>query len=145
MAEINKEPNPKEMVRLITREADDFLSEYGGDLGDGGLHDDAVRLIAKAWGLPATDLETSLAALREERECAAAAAETEGGEQPDLAFDLPAPHQLIATLWGLFGTAVRLERYEDRVKILDMAIYLMDCLGLDDAIPDACLARAKAE
>ena len=144
MAEINKTPKPQELIRLIIREAEEISAANNGDLGDEGLHNAAVRLIAEAWGLPATDLETSLAARRVERERAAAAVETENGGQSALTLDLPTPHQLIVTLWGLFGSAIRLERYEDRRKILDMAIYLMDCLGLDDAIPDA-LARAEAE
>lgn len=152
MAEINKDPAPQEMIRLIAREADDFIREYGGDLSDRQLHDDAIRLIAQAWSLPPTGLAACLTALREERERTPEAAgegawqevgETEGGEGGSASeFHLPAPHQLISLLWGFFGTAVLLNDRADRDKILEIAVYLMDCLGLDDAIPETCHACA---
>lgn len=151
MAEINKTPAPQEMIRLIAREADDFMQEFG-EQGDCNLHDEAIRLIAQAWNLPATNLDTCLAALREERERASEAVgdgvgqETgaqEGGIEGACAseFDLPVPNQLLSLLWGFFGTAVLLNGRADRNKILEIAVYLMDCLGLDDAIPEPCPDR----
>ena len=129
MPEINKDPRPEILLEQITNEAIFLASVAGSNPENTKLHEQNIRLIGEAWQLPEAQIQCWLDRI----EAARTAAQREDIEK-EADNGLPSGPQLIELLWGFFNTAVRLRSYENRDLILQMAVYLADCLGLEDCI-----------
>lgn len=129
MPEINKDPKPEILLEQITNEAIFLTCVAGNDPETTKFHEQNIRLIGEAWQLPKEQTQGWLDRI----EAARTAARREDFEK-EADHGLPSGPQLVELLWGFFNTAVRLGSYENRDQILQMAVYLADCLGLEDCI-----------
>lgn len=127
MPEINKDPKPEILLEQITREAVFLISDAGDDPESTKLHEQNIRLIGEAWRLPKEQTQSCLDRIEAARTTT---------QQEDADHGLPSGPQLLELLWGFFNTAIRLDSYENRDLIMQMAVYLTDCLGLEDCIAE---------
>ena len=113
------------------------LLSLGGTVADTRLHEDAVTLTGKAWGLPADATLGQLDLIL--REKVAVRAMEEGEEARHVLKEEEILHnatglEILALTRGLFETAVRLDSRQDRQTLFDLAGELELALNLDEWI-----------
>lgn len=128
MIMINKNPDPKAMLKHLGQDAINLLTMCSIDsAAEVKPLEIGIRLLGKAWNLPKEDVHAQLDGIAEERE--------------NLMFQIPEDElpedellnsydgaKIMELLWGLFNTAVRLD---DQDAILKLAKYMADYLDLD--------------
>lgn len=114
---------PEDLLRLVAGETQylmDILLENPEDQYEiVQLYQDGILLIGRAW-----DLDDEAAAARKDLRRTAP-------EEDEDDIWMQAEDQILDILWGLFNTAVRLNRPEDRQTICDLTREIMDFHGLD--------------
>ena len=137
MVKYERHPAPEKLLRQMTAETVNLLALGGPDKAqEAELPEAGVRLIAKAWGLPQEDLDSSLDLIRREKELVAGGSSEAALPDDELAepFDGGMTAEL---LWGLFETAVRLDDAEERKTIHRLALQMADALDFDDWIEES--------
>ena len=134
MVKYERHPAPEKMLLQMTTEAVNLLALGGPENTKAAeLPEAGVSLIAKAWGLPQGDLETSLVLIQRQKELMCSGASE--AAMPDDKLLEPYDGGMIAKLvWGLFETAVRLEDAGDRDTIHQLALMMADMLDFDEWI-----------
>lgn len=134
MTKVETHPVPEKILRQITAEAIGALalgSKPGSD--PVSLMETGVNLIAKAWELPQETLQHSLDLIQREQQIILNGGTGDVLPQDELLETYDGP-MIIELLWGLFGTAVKLEEAEDRKAIHRLALLVAECLNLDEWI-----------
>ena len=132
MVKYERHPAPEKLLRQMTLETVNLLALGGPDrIQEAELPEAGVRLIAKAWGLPPEDLDSSLELIAREKQLVAAGSSEAVLPDDELAepFDGGMTAEL---LWGLFETAVRLDDAGERGTIHYLALQMADALDFDD-------------
>ena len=131
MIMINKNPDPKVMLKQLGRDAINLLAMCSIDsAAEVKPLEAGIRLLGKAWDLPEEDVQAQLDSIAEERENVMF--QIPGDELPeDELLDSYDGAKIMELLWGLFNTAVRLDDKDDRNAILKLAKYMADYLDLD--------------
>ena len=98
----------------------------------------SIPLIKKAWELTDGQAAEALALIEKQYE-AVRNADKDGGElesvlDEKLLLDTPSGKEILAVLWALIETAVRLDQREDRQMIADLIGYLKDFWNLEEHI-----------
>lgn len=134
MEKYERHPAPEKLLRQITTEAVNLLALGGPEnIKAAALPEAGVSLIARAWGLPQEDLETSTIVIQKQKELTASRASE--AALPDDQLLEPYDGGMIAELvWGLFETAIRLDGAEDRQTMYQLALLLADILDFDEWI-----------
>ena len=131
MIMINKNPDPKVMLKQLGRDAINLLAMCSIDsAAEVKPLEAGIRLLGRAWDLPEEDIQAQLDGIAEERE--------------NVMFQIPGDElledellnsydgaKIMELLWGLFNTAVQLDDKDDRKTILKLAKYMADYLDLD--------------
>lgn len=97
----------------------------------------AINLIGEAWSLPAEDTLEELDLLRRERDAARKIEAGEAVERPLSETEVmnnATGMETLEMVWGLFETSLRLDSYDKRGALFDMAQYLAMALNLEDNI-----------
>ena len=134
MANIEKHPAPEKILQQITAEAINGL-ELGGQVDHPSIKkmETAVGLIAKAWGLPQEIHQASVDLIQKEKELVRSGSHEAALPDSELLETYDGP-MIVELLWGLFETAIKLENFQDRAAVYELAILMTDCLILDDWI-----------
>ena len=128
-----------ELQSNITKEAIAMLVIHGHAV-ETDSYEKAVRLIGKAWSLPAVDTEQCIAMLEQEKEVASTtpAPQTATHVLPESELPMNATGmQTLDNVWDLFETAVQLDNREERKQLFGMATELAECQNLLDWIIQA--------
>ena len=134
MAHIEKHPAPEKLVRQITVEAVSALEQSGEAVHPSIAKMEAgIGLIAKAWDLPQTVLQDNLDLIQRQKQNALSGS-AEEVLPPDESLEPYDGPMIVELLWGLFETAIKLENFQDRAAVYELAILMTDCLILDDWI-----------
>ena len=108
------------------------------DEGEVGAFKDAIPLIEKAWSLTDGQAAEAIALIEKQHEAVRAAdkdsADIESVLDAKLLLDTPSGYEILAVIWGLIETAVRLDQREEREKIADLINYLRDFWDLAEHI-----------
>ena len=141
MVKYERHPAPEKLLRQMTVETINLLALGGPDRAqEAALPEAGVRLIAKAWGLPREDLDSSLEMIAREKELAACGSSE--AALPDDELAEPYDGGMTAKLlWGLFETAVRLDDANERRTIHCLALQMADALDFDDWIRESAPAK----
>ncbi len=131
MIMINKNPDPKVMLKQLGQDAINLLTMCSIDsAAEVKPLEAGIRLLGKAWDLPEEDVQAQLDGIAEERE--SMMFQIPGDELPeDELLNSYDGAKIMELLWGLFNTAVRLDDKDDRNAILKLAKYMADYLDLD--------------
>ena len=141
MVKYERHPAPEKLLRQMTIETVNLLALGGPDrVQEAALPEAGVRLIAKAWGLPREELDSSLELIAREKELVADGSSEAALPDDELAepFDGGMTAEL---LWGLFETAVRLDDVDERRTIHRLALQMADALDFDDWIRESAPAK----
>lgn len=137
MEEYERHPAPEKLLRQITTEAVNLLALGGPEnIKAAALPEAGVSLIARAWGLPQEDLETSTIVIQKQKELTASRA-SEAALPDDQLLERYDGGMVAELLWGLFETAIRLEDGQDRLTIYQLALMLADTLDFDEWIEES--------
>ena len=131
MIMINKNPDPKVMLKQLGRDAINLLAMCSIDsAAEVKPLEAGIRLLGRAWDLPEEDIQAQLDGIAEERE--------------NVMFQIPGDElledellnsydgaKIMELLWGLFNTAAQLDDKDDRNAILKLEKYMADYLDLD--------------
>ena len=136
MEKIERHPAPEKLLRQITAEAINALALGGADMiGDVAPLEAGVGLIAKAWNLPQESLQASTDLIQKEKDLVRSGSSE--AALPDSEMLEPYDGKMIvALLWDLFETAVKLEETQDRMAIYDLALLVAESLNLDSWIAE---------
>lgn len=128
---INKNPDPKAMLKQLGRDAINLLAMCSIDsAAEVKPLEIGIRLLGKAWNLPEEDVQAQLDGIAEERE--SVMFQIPGDELPeDELLNSYDGAKIMELLWGLFNTAVRLDEQDDRDAILKLAKYMADYFDFD--------------
>lgn len=96
----------------------------------------SIPLIEKAWELTDGQSAEALALIEKQRAAAenATVDSMESVLDEKLLLDTPSGKEILAVLWALIETAVRLDKREDRQMIVDLIGYLKDFWNLEEHI-----------
>ena len=131
MIMINKNPDPKAMLKQLGRDAINLLAMCSIDsAAEVKLLEAGIRLLGKAWDLPEEDVQAQLDGIAEERENIMFQISEDELPEDELLNSYDGA-KIMELLWGLFNTAVRLDDKDDRNAILKLAKYMADYLDLD--------------
>ena len=137
MVKYERHPAPEKLLRQMTVETVNLLALGGSDrVQEAALPEAGVRLIAKAWGLPREELDSSLDLVQQEKRLIA----NRSGEAVLSGDELVEPYDGGMTaelLWGLFETAVQLDNAGERKSIHQLALQMADTLDFDDWISES--------
>ena len=104
----------------------------GAEAGEGEvcLFKEAIPLIEYAWELSDEQAAEAIELIEKQYE-AVRAADQSGADMNSVLdekflLDTPCDHEILAVIWGLIETAVRLDRLEDREIIAGLISYLKD-------------------
>lgn len=125
----------RNLQHQIVREAAAMLRMTSG--ADITESERAINLIGEAWSLPAEDTLEELDLLRQERDAARKIEAGEAAERPLAETEVmnnATGMEILEMVWGLFETALRLDSYDKRGALFDMAQYLAMALNLEDNI-----------
>jgi hypothetical protein len=113
----------------------------GGEADDSevGAFKNAIPLIEKAWELTDRQSDEALALIGKQHEAVQAAdkdseRDIESVLDEKLLLDTPSGYEILAVIWGLIETAVRIDQREDREKIAYLINYLRDYWDLAEHI-----------
>lgn len=132
MSKIQTHPAPEKLLRQVTVEVLNGLAPgEPADHPSAVKLETAVKLIAKAWELPQTELEDNLDLIRRKRQniLKGSSEEVLPGSENLEPYNGP---MIIELLWGLFETAIKLEDAQERAAVHEAALLMADCLILDD-------------
>ena len=131
MIMINKNPDPKAMLKQLGRDAINLLAMCSIDsAAEVKPLEAGIRLLGKAWDLPEEDVQAQLDGIAEERENIMFQISEDELPEDELLNSYDGA-KIMELLWGLFNTAVRLDDKDDRNAILKLAKYMADYLDLD--------------
>ena len=141
MVKFDRHSAPEKLLRQMTVETVNLLALGGPDrVQEAALPEAGVRLIAKAWGLPREELDSSLELIAREKELVA-----DGSSEAALPDDeLAEPYDggmIAELLWGLFETAIQLDDADERRTIHCLALQMADALDFDDWIRESTPAK----
>ena len=132
MTKFERHPAPEKLLLQLTTEAVNLLALGGLENTKAAeLPEVGVTLIAKAWGLPQGDLETSMILIQRQKELLAVGS-SEAALPDDKLLEPYDVRMITELIWGLFETAIRLEDAEDRLTIHRLALMLADTLDFDE-------------
>ncbi len=131
MIMINKNPDPKVMLKQLGQDAINLLAMCSIDsTAEVKPLEAGIRLLGKAWDLPEEDVQAQLDSIAEERENVMF--QISGDELPeDELLNSYDGAKIVELLWGLFNTAARLDEKDERNVILKLEKYMADYLDLD--------------
>lgn len=129
-----------ELVEKLTLEAVN-LFYLGGKPDDPEVSklEATITLVAEAWGLPQESVDKNKNIIETEREVTRREAQgepTQGVIPKEDLLQTDGSNEILAVLWGLFETAVRLDTQEKRELVLQSAQYMAEYLGLEEWITD---------
>lgn len=128
-----------ELIKKMTIAAVEVYIIGGeADESEVGAFKEAIPLIEKAWELTDGQADEALALIKKQHEAVENASENsedmESVLDEKLLLDTPIGGEILAVLWALTETAVRLDRREDREKIAGLISYLKDYWDLAEHI-----------
>ena len=131
MIMINKNPDPKVMLKQLGRDAINLLAMCSIDsAAEVKPLEAGIRLLGKAWDLPEEDVQTQLNDIAEERENMMFQIPEDALPEDELLNSYDGA-KIMELLWGLFNTAAQLDDKDDRNAILKLEKYMADYLDLD--------------
>ncbi len=131
MIMINKNPDPKVMLKQLGRDAINLLAMCSIDsAAEVKPLEAGIRLLGKAWDLPEEDVQAQLDSIAEERKSMMFQIPEDALPEDELLNSYDGA-KIMEFLWGLFNTAVQLDEKGDRNAILKLAKYMADYLDFD--------------
>ena len=131
MIMINKNPDPKAMLKQLGRDAINLLAMCSIDsAAEVKPLEAGIRLLGKAWDLLEEDVQAQLDGIAEERENIMFQISEDELPKDELLNSYDGA-KIMELLWGLFNTAAQLDDKDDRNAILKLEKYMADYLDLD--------------
>ena len=126
-----------ELIKKMTIAAVEvYILGAEADESEVGAFKEAIPLIEKAWELKDGQAADALTLIERQHEAVenASASDMESVLDEKLLLDTPSGNEIIAVLYALIETTVRLDRREDREKIAGLISYLKDFWDLAEHI-----------
>lgn len=105
-----------------------------------------IAIVAEAWDLPQEAIDKSKETIAAEREATRRimrGEQAQGAIPKEEYLQSDGGDEIMAVLWALFETAVRLDTQEKREQVLQTAQFLAEYLGLEEWITDSNCPSAK--
>ena len=130
MIMINKNPDPKVMLKQLGRDSINLLAMCSIDsAAEVKPLEAGIRLLGKAWDLPEEDVQAQLDSIAEERKSMMFQIPEDALPEDELLNSYDGAKNM-ELLWGLFNTAAQLDDKDDRNAVLKLAKYMADYLDL---------------